>query len=203
MHCGAFCWLIIMYVSVKADISQALAKLDRVRDDVKEKAIVRALNKTATQVKTQAAREIRDAGYNLKVAEIKRAIAIVRASPSYIQAIVKAIGKPIGLINYAARQVAKGVSVNVKDGRKLIPHAFIATMPSGHKGVFMRVGQGHKKLVRGGKVVWHGLPINELYGPSIPSAFINKTVQAALIAAVKEKFPRILKHEIEYLSLKK
>lgn len=189
-------------INVKADISQALAKLDRICDDVREKAIVRAINKTADQVKVQASREIRDAGYNLKIAKIKQSITLRRASKTELVAVLKASGRPIGLINYGAREVKSGVSVQVKNGRKIIRGAFKATMPNGHKGVFIRKGSGHKKVVKSGKAVWHGLPIDELFGPSIPSAFMNKVVQDALQAAVREKFPRLLKHELEYLRLK-
>lgn len=191
----------MLKINVKADISNALAKLERVRDDVREKAIVRALNKTADQVKVQAAREIRDAGYNLKVAKIKQAITIRRASKSELVAVVRASGRPIGLINYGARQLKTGVSVQVKGGRKVIKGAFIATMPSGHRGVFVRKGKGHKK-VGTGRTAWHGLPIDELFGPSIPSVFLNQVVQDALQSAIREKFPQIFQHELDYLRLK-
>ena len=56
---------------------------------------------------------------------------------------------------------------------------------------------------RGGKTQWHGLPIFELYGPAIPSAFMNKKVQESLQGFIRDKFPAILSHEIEYLSLKR
>lgn len=189
-------------IDVRADISKALAKLTTISNEVRDKAVVRALNKTATQVKTQAAREIRDVGYNLKIGKIKQSIDIRRASKSTLVAVVKASGRPIGLINYAARQTKSGVSVQVKGGRKVINGAFIATMPSGHKGVFVRLGDAHKKVTRRGKVRWSGLPIKELFGPSIPVAFLNKTVQSALQLAAREKFPRILQQEIAYLRLK-
>lgn len=171
-------------------------------DKVREKATVRAINKTAEQVKVQASREIRDAGYNLKIAKIKKAITLRRASKTELVAVLRATGKPVGLINYSARQTKAGVSVQVKNGRKLISGAFIATMPNGHKGVFVRKGHGHRKVVKGGKTTWSGLPIDELFGPSIPSAFMNKVVQDALRSAVREKFPRLLKHELQYLSQK-
>lgn len=192
----------MIQISVKTDISKALEKIGSITDKVKNKAIVRAVNKTAAQVKVQASREIRDAGYNMKVSKIKQAIFIKRAGASDLIAVVKATGKPIGLINYGARQTKAGVSVQVKNGRKVIKGAFVATMPNGHKGVFMRKGAGHKHVMQKGKMVWSGLPIDELFGPSIPSAFMNKVVQDALLAAVHDKFPRLLKHEIEYLRLK-
>ena len=188
-------------LNVQVDIDRALEKLVRIREDVADKAVVRAINKVADQVKVQASREIRDAGYNLKAAVIKKGISLIRASKGQIRAIVRASGRPVPLINYGARQTRAGVTVQVKAGRKLLKGAFIATMPSGHTGVFERVGRGHKKVMHGSHIQWRGLPIRELFGPSIPSAFMQKTVQGALESAVREKFPRLLQHEIDFLSL--
>lgn len=188
-------------INVQADISRALDKLARVPKEVEAKALPRALNKTADQAKVQASREIREAGYNLKAAAIKKAINIKRANKGQLVAVINAAGKPIALINYSARSTKAGVSVSVKNGRKNLRGAFIATMPNGHTGVFERVGTQHKKVDANGKVQWRGLPIKELFGPSIPSAFMNEKVQSALVAKVREAFPRLLQHEISFLGL--
>lgn len=188
-------------LNVQVEIDRALNRLASIPREVESKAVPRALNKMADQVKVQAAREIRDAGYGLKVAAIKKAIGIKRANAGAVVAVVKATGQPVAIINYSARPVKNGVTVSVKNGRKLIRGAFIATMPSGHTGVYERVGDRHKKVTRNGKAQWRGLPIKEVYGPSIPSAFMNDKVQSALLDAVHEKFPKLLQHEIEYMRL--
>lgn len=190
-------------INCKVDVDRAVSRLGRIPDQVKEKATVRALNATANQAKIQAAREIRDAGYKIKVGAVKKAISITRASRSDLKAVVRAIGRPIGLINYSPRQVKSGVSVDVKNGRKVIQGAFIATMPNGHQGVFIRAGHGHKKVVKNGRAQWHGLPLKELYGPSIPSAFANDVVQSALVTAIRERFPKNFQREVRFLSLKR
>jgi len=152
----------------------------------------RALNKVADQTKVQAAREIRAAGYQLKVGAIKAAIRLDRASASTLRAVVVASDKMMPLYSYAARRTQKGVTVSVKSGgaRKRVANAFIATTRSGHTGVFERVILGGKRAPR--------LPIRELYGPSIPQAFANKTVQDALVRVVRDRFPAILEHEIKF-----
>ncbi|WP_025041018.1 phage tail protein [Nitrosospira briensis] len=190
-------------VSVKADISKALAKLGNVPKEVMDKAVPRALNKIAAQVKTQTSRSIRDAGYGLKVYVIKKQLYIRRARPGDRLAKVGARSAVVPLIDYGARAVKAGVSVNVKNGRKIIAGAFIATMPNGHKGVFVRTGAGHKLRVKNGMRVWSGLPIRQLYGPSVPAAFVNDIVQAALKRKIIDNFPRIFEHEVRYLSLKR
>ena len=171
--------------------------------DMRDKALASALNKVADQVKTAASREVRAAGYNLKAATIKAAIKVRRASPGNLKSVVVANGKPVPLLQYAARQTGKGVTVNVLKGRKLIAGAFIATMPSGHKGVYVRENGGkHVKVVRAGKPSWHQLPIRELFGPSIPDGLANAAVQAALQQLITDKFPAILARESAWLQRK-
>ncbi|SHM05786.1 Prophage minor tail protein Z (GPZ) [Nitrosospira sp. Nsp11] len=187
-------------VSVKADISKALAKLGSIPKEVMDKAVPRALNKVAAETRTESSRSIRAVGYNLGVNTIKRRIDIRKANRNVLKAVLRVTGKPIPLINYAARQTKKGVSVKVKSGRKVIQHAFIATMPTGHIGVVVRVGTAHKM---NRKNVWSGLPIKQLFGPSIPTAFSNEVVQQTLRDKIKNRFPILLKHELQYLSLKR
>ncbi|MFM0213742.1 phage tail protein [Paraburkholderia sediminicola] len=168
------------------------------------KAVVRALNKTVEQARTAASVEVRAAGYNLKASAIRKSFSIKRATNSNLVATLKATGQPIALINYGARASKRGgVTVNVKTGSTVLRHAFIATMPNGHRGVFQRVGNGHKKVVRNGKTVRTGLPIKELFGPSIPTALGNDVVEKAIMKKIREKYPQILAHEIAFLSMKK
>lgn len=165
------------------------------RTDVLEKANIRALNKVAAQAKVGASKEIRAAGYKISAAEIKRKITINKAAHGKMYVTIRCYGKSIPLIRFGARPMKDGVSVSVKSGRKLIKGAFIATMPStGHEGVFVRVGKQHKKI----NGQWHGLPIKELFGPSVPAAFGNEVVQEALVRLVRDKYPTILEHEIKF-----
>lgn len=164
-------------------------------------AMMRAINRMAEQVKVQAAREVRAAGYGIKVSDIKAAIRIQRATQSSLTARVVASGRPIPLVKYGARQTARGVSVKVQKGRKVIPHVFLATMPNGKVGVFEREAGGkHRKVNKGGKVQWHQLPIRELYGPSIPDGMANSAVSQALQAMIAQRFPTLLEHEQKWLA---
>ena len=190
----------MIHVSVRGDITKALRKLDVTREQAR-KAIPRALNKTATTARAEAAREIKAAGYGLKIAAIKKSITIVKATGAELRAIVRASGKPTPLIEYEARQTRAGVTVAVLRGRKLIKGAFIATMPTGHRGVFVRQGMTRKRVMRNGRLTSSGLPIRELYGPSVPQAFANTVVQAALASAIRERFPIALRQELRFAGL--
>lgn len=175
------------------DIRDSLAYLANVRSEIADKALVRALNQTAAQAKVQASREIRASGYKLKAAVVKGSIAIVRARSGLLQATILAKGKRISLYEYSPRQTKAGVTVAVKTGRKLVRHAFIASV-SGNPGVFARVVTNGKRAPR--------LPIEKLFGPSLPQAFANKTVQEALVATVRVRFPRLLEKEVNFLNSK-
>lgn len=164
------------------------------KDEIR--AVVRALNKTAAQARTGAVRAVRASGYNIKASAIRRSFRIERATPSRLAVTLRATGAPVPLINYGAVQTKKGVNVRVKNGSDTFRHAFIATMPNGHKGVFERKGTEHKRVTKGGRSYESGLPIRELYGPSIPDALTNDAVQKALAQTIASKYPAILAHEL-------
>lgn len=192
-----------LVTSVRSNASLVAMEFSAAAREMRDVATVRALNKVADQVVVTGSREMRAAGYNLKISTIKKGLRIARASPGALKATVIASGRPIPLVQFGARQTSKGVTVNVLKGRKLIAGAFIATMPSGHKGVYVREATTvHKKMRSGSKASWHALPIRELFGPSVPDGLSNKFVQDRLQQFINEKFPEILKHESQWLSRK-
>lgn len=101
-------------------------------------------------------------------------------------------GKAIPVIDYASpRQTLRGVSVGINGGRRvLIKSAFIATMRSGHTGVFMRSGKAN-------------LPIRELYTTRVSDVFEDNGMVPAILARAKTEFTktfeRVLPLEIERL----
>lgn len=186
-------------LSVQTDIKAAIGTLDLLREDIQSRAIPRALNAVAAQVRTQAAREIRDSGYKIKIADIKKKLRIDRAKAGQPQAAVIAVGKPQPLIDLNARQGSAGVTFTGLNGEELRQSAFIITTRRGHRGVFLRTGNAHRKVTGKGKTYWSGLPIKEQFGPSIPDAFIQTKVQTVLTTLVKERFPRLLYRELQRL----
>jgi hypothetical protein len=81
---------------------------------------------------------------------IRDSIQVKKATWSALSGVTSRTGKPLALSKFTgARQTAKGVSVKVlRSGpRTILKHAFLATMKSGHVGVFWReekVGTGKK-----------------------------------------------------------
>lgn len=191
-----------MKFSHTTNIQDVLRDLDAAKQEMRP-AVVRALNRTIERVKVRAAREVRAAGYKLKISDIKSAIRLSRASSGRLRADAIGSGRPIDLVKYGARQTAAGVTVDVLNGRKVVAHAFVATLPSGARQVLVRVpGAKHKKVTGKGGSRWEALPVKKLYGPSIPDGLANKAVARALEELIDASFAPTLAHESAWLKKK-
>lgn len=152
------------------------------------RAAVRALNRGIASAKTVMVRLIA-ADTGLKVSDVRDAIPLHEATFSRPAARIAASLKRIPLIKFGARGTepsrgkGRGVSYRLKGGAGRLPKAFIATMPTGHRGVFMRVGTRR-------------LPIKERFGPSLGHVF--KTHRAAGVARAMEMFTKNFDHELKF-----
>jgi hypothetical protein len=136
-------------------------------------AMARAINRGASAGKTAMARAIMaDTGLGSRFT--KDEIKVTTATSDNLVARVSVTGRRIPLIGFKARGPepsrgrGRGVSYTLPTGRGRIENAFIATMGSGHRGVFKRVTPSTRK----GNGAWgNNLPIIELRGPSLPHVF--------------------------------
>ncbi|MBI9092801.1 MAG: hypothetical protein JEZ12_26595 [Desulfobacterium sp.] len=115
----------------KGDIAEVESLLADVKNGSK-RALTNALNKTLKTVQTRAAKAV-GADLALTAKRIKQDFAIKKARFSDITGSFVSKGKPIGLMQYAAKQTKKGVSFKVKRAgrRKTVRHAFIAPAKNG------------------------------------------------------------------------
>lgn len=166
------------------DLQRAIVALG----DRSAKAVARALNRSAVSTRTVMQRLVRD-DVKLKSRDVGDQMRVEKARPTQdgLQARVIISGARIPLFDFGARQTARGVSANTGGGRKVYKGSFIATMKSGHKGVFERKtrGKGSKRL-----------PIIEKFGPSLPHVFM-KHIPAGLVAG-EASMQKNLAHEISY-----
>jgi hypothetical protein len=170
-------------VTLKVDKGQVAAVMKRLGDlsDQTPKAISTAINKTLphlrTGIKNAAAKEIL-----LPKNEILHTMKVIKASPKNISGRIYIHRKNIPLMRFKPRQTDAGVEVRVRtSGPTVIPHAFIATMPTGHTGVFVRGQPGHReKRTKNGKTYTTQLPIKELRAPTVVDVLTEKpqTLQA-------------------------
>jgi hypothetical protein len=150
-------------------------------------AIRRAVSRTTTSVRTAASKAIL-ADTALPSKTIKDQVKVTLSTEAG-GAKIEVSGGRIPLIDFSARGPepsrgkGRGVSYRLPGGRTRIPNAFIATMRSGHRGVFIRTGKART-------------PILEQFGVSLVHVFEKLLPQLADTA--REALAKNLKHEISY-----
>jgi hypothetical protein len=170
---------------VRVDVAAAMAAASEESRQQIIRAAARALNRTATPVKNEAAKLIADQ-LGVKSSVVKKSLFINKASQSHLIAQVVAVGrKGVSLKELHPVQTSSGVTVR---GGSLIPsdypHAFIVKSLGGH--VFERRGTER-------------LPIDKLYAPAtIPSAMVQEAVQTALNTIASQLWTKNFNHELEY-----
>jgi hypothetical protein len=155
------------------------------------RATMRAMNRAGTTGRAEMARLVaKDMG--MKVSAAKDAIIIEKAMPDKLSVRLAASRMRLPLMDFQARQTARGVTFRGVAGRQLVPSAFLATVKgplpsgvtsSGHEGVFKR--RGKKRL-----------PIYQLFGVSIGKVFERH--RPAVSAVMTAAFDKNLAHELEF-----
>lgn len=129
-------------ITVDYDTQTLNAFLRSLNDKVLQKSMALSLNRTIDTLRKEVNLNVRKnlkiqySGLNKSLIISHRARSNELIQSQYSELTIDGKAQPI--INFGARQVASGVSVNVKGSRKIIKHAFISTMKSGHRGVFLR-----------------------------------------------------------------
>ncbi len=177
-------------IQVSIDGAPAAMASFRGRAEKIPSALARAINRTIGSVRTVMVREIAgDIGLASKV--VRDALSLREAVPDRPEATLGAKLKRTPLIAFGAsgpepsRGRGRGVSYKLSGSRDRIQSAFIATMPSGHRGVFIRKARAR-------------LGIRELFGPSIGHVF-GKYRPAGLARAREVLVPN-MRHELEWSS---
>jgi hypothetical protein len=107
-------------------------------------------------------------------------------------------GPNIPLIEYSNQRGARShyakkiyVRVQKSRGRHRLQHAFIPTLRSGHRGIFVRANPGAK-----GK---EGRKIKQLFSSRVPDVLVNTPVMNRVLRTGQDRFERELTHEIDYI----
>ncbi len=149
-------------------------------------AIARALNRSIASGKTEMVRAIAD-DMRLKQSDLRDKLLITPATPQRLVATLAASKKRIPLMLFGARgpvpSRGKGRGVTARTATGRYPTAFIATMPTGHVGVFQRKNKGR-------------LPIKELFGASIGHVFEKYRPQG--LARAEEQLVKNISHELRF-----
>ncbi|MCP4747982.1 MAG: hypothetical protein GY874_17870 [Desulfobacteraceae bacterium] len=164
-----------------------------------ETAIVRAINRAVSGVRTDAATNIRKE-FNVRAADIRKSFSVIKASACALKrgsgASAKSSGKRFSLMKFnprpktaTRRNMPKfGVSAVVKKGkRKVYRDAFVGTgQDSGNLLVFRRKDKDR-------------LPVISQTAPSIPQMLSTVNVNDKMQQKLSERFSKNLNREINFI----
>lgn len=160
-------------------------------------ALLRSINRVLPGIRTDFTTEVRKE-YNVKAKAARKNINIYKARKTDLTGAVESTGKPIPLVNFSPRPTTPQprrkapITVEVIRGeRKPVDHAFVAVMPSGHKGVFRRAKSGGVRVGR--------LPIEELTGPRLEDFYARPDVQKKLQSGADKRLMVEIDRQADYL----
>ena len=197
---------------INIDVSQAIRDLEKQFEHLKgargtsysklNQGIARALNRTIAMAQTQANKSVRST-YKVKAKDIRKTMVISKAKQNNLTSTIKVSARPLPIYAFGARQTKKGVSINITGKRKLIKSAFIATMKSGHTGVYGRgryVGTEFQYRTKRVNKRGPDTPIEEFYTASPFSMVTNAAVSRAVADKINQNFTNRLAHELSRMS---
>lgn len=197
-------------ISIKTNFPEVARALDKLSDDIGNRAMVRAMNKTIDQGKTEMSRGI-SKEFRITVGEAKKRLDTVRASrngreyrfQATLEAMKKVKGKGWNLRSFVTsfpRRLKKGGMGQLKfqvkhaGGRKTIPGAFI-----GNDGRTVFIRQPGTTMASRGKYAGskHAEQIVGLNTIDVPNMFntkrINSAVRKVMLTKFKSNFDRELR----------
>jgi hypothetical protein len=170
---------------IRADIDGALRDLEQLAERVRDQALTRSINRTLVGVRTAVSRETRSV-LNLRARDVEKVLSVRRARAGEPVGEVVVAAKAAPLIAFGARQTTRGVSVKVRrqGSRTVLRRSFIATMRSGHRGVFQRRERRR-------------LPIGELFSTA-PAQLLDQTpsIIERIGEQARERFEREIAREL-------
>lgn len=160
------------------------------------RAEVTALNRAGVSSFSNTSKEVRQQ-YKISASGLKRSVKFDRASKNRLTYRMIFNDYGISLYKFANKQTAGGVRVMQRVGKPVLyKGTFIATMPSGHKGIFGRTSRAKAKKNKKGK--WTQLPIKELHGLSVGRLFSATGFVNVMGQHFYSKFPIEFERAMKY-----
>jgi Prophage minor tail protein Z (GPZ) len=170
---------------MQIDISGSTALIADLTDKPNQvnRAMIRTTNRALGSARTVMVRALA-ADTGLKQSVVRDAMPFTQASLARPIARLSSSLTRIPLFDFNAKASKRGgVIAKITGGAGRYPHAFFATMASGHEGVFERKGSAR-------------LPIHELQGPSLGRVFIKHRPEC--VAAFWDSFQKNFDHEMQF-----
>lgn len=178
-------------ITVRVDAEGVTRALAGLADAVQARAINRSLNRAADAGRAEGIRIVRET-LNLKAKDVRRVIKVEKRTGAQLaDAAIVIEPEDVRMIAYDARQTKPGVTVKVKRGgaRRLVRGVFLATMLSGHKGVWRRLPGTIGP--RSGREMIH-----ELYSTSPRQLFKRKSAVDRVIKRAAAAFVKAAENQI-------
>jgi hypothetical protein len=189
-------------LDIRTEFKGVQRRLDSLQKDIREKVLVRAVNRTIEGARTDMSREIRSE-FVISANDVRDQLRIVKAGFKAGVLIVEGSliggrrkGRSLNLIRFLETKVTlaenrkrkKGgdrelrFKIKRAGGKQVIPGAFI-----GNKGrtVFRRVGAGR-------------LPIKPVRTIDVAQMFNTKRINAAVLKRIRERFPLLVEREAAF-----
>lgn len=189
----------MIQVDVRADIKKVQIFLKATEQGTK-RATARALNRTATTVRAEAARMLQEKR-NLPISIIKRAMRIVRATVGRLTASVVVSGRPISMRNFSRlrfeRMGGKITGISGISAKILKADRYKLLQRHGNKAFTNpKIGGGLPIMYRRGK---SRLPISSWAPvPGLPTVLVQRKIADALRAVASAMFRERIKAELNY-----
>lgn len=205
-----------MQFEVKMDTKKLLKQMESYKTEAIPKATVTAINRTAKETVTEIKRVLTE-NYAIKSSDVGRVLKVYNATAANPAAKIIAKDKQLGFSPSSARinsakwkatkTRGKGVKISIKKGSKeSLKHAFIATMKSGHIGVFERdlsKGKKDRTIIRNGKkYIIKDEQIKEVVGPSLPYLLKADSIVDRINKFINERLIKNFKQNLKYFSSK-
>ncbi|WP_341820705.1 phage tail protein [Wolbachia endosymbiont (group A) of Myopa testacea] len=157
-------------IEVNENIERIIHNIDANKAKI-ELAAVRALNKTALWLKSQAVREISEEK-QIRLKVIRKRLRIIKARKSTLKVLIRAYLYDVRMRNIKQAKI-----------RTAFNDAFMATMPRGYHGILKREGKT-------------ALPIQEVKLPLEPEA--SRIIENLVNYEVERIFEKYFTHELFY-----
>lgn len=190
-------------ISIRNNFPEIAAKLDRLGAAVGDKAVVRALNTTIEQGKTQMARQI-SSEFRVSVGTAKERLKVYRASnrggvmrfEATLQATRKGRGQSMNLMAFVTKGKVSKASAK-RNGRTDMAGQLQFQIKRGGgkksiKGAFIG-NAGRTVFIRDGK---ERLPISAINTIDIPQMFNTRRVNKVVRQVMLDKFPANFQREL-------
>lgn len=174
-------------VTIRGDRTKGIPKIMAL-------AASRALKRAAISARAHLSSALnKETGVRIKV--IKPRLLIIHATPDKLEALIRVGGTPVPAIEYRAKQTPAGVIFGTGSSRALLKGAFLATMKSGHRGVYSRSRPTRSR--KGKPRSSPALPIFERFGPPLSIIALRTEILKSALAVGEASFKKNFEHELK------